>query len=84
MGELDKANYYHNRMWYGVLEDKNSAAKAMSKTNLIAKSKSIIHSFSNSLSSKQDIGMTNTGKLMLNISEDNDEIPSPRAAGKLS
>lgn len=77
LGDLERAFYYHNRMWKGVLEDIKSTARAISKHLLDKRRSNISHRISGEFD--KDIAVSHSGKLLVNISEDDDDPPSPRA-----
>lgn len=86
LGDLDRAKYYHDRMWRGIYEDKTSHVYSVAKKHLEDKQK---------LSNKQVIDLESygaktkssrhiieeLGSAGVNISSDNDiDFPSPRTA----
>jgi tetratricopeptide (TPR) repeat protein len=84
LGAVDKARYYHERMWKGVYENDSSAARVLSHTSLMMRRKKKYNydeeSASNSNRAVKNIWYTHEGKLLVNISGDTeDHLPSPRA-----
>lgn len=45
LGDLEKTRYYHERMWKGITENKNSAIRNLSKTQLEGKRRQRFHDF---------------------------------------
>lgn len=84
LGAVQKARYYHERMWKGIYENEGSAARVLSHTNLLMRRKKKYNydeeSGSNSNRAVKNIWYTHEGKLLVNISSDaDDQLPSPRA-----
>lgn len=85
LGDLDRAKYYHDRMWKGILEDKTSPVRELSMKALEAKRQR-----KNNVDERRDKGnMTKSlffgardhNSYYLNGSDDDEsELPSPRTS----
>ena len=84
LGAMHKARYYHERMWKGIYEDDESAARVLSHNNLHTRRKKKYNYDDDSASlpsrTLKNVWYTDEGKLLVNISSDaEDQLPSPRA-----
>mmetsp|Transcript_13650 Transcript_13650/g.19948 ORF Transcript_13650/g.19948 Transcript_13650/m.19948 type:complete len:327 (+) Transcript_13650:709-1689(+) len=78
LGELEKAKYYHDRMWTGITEDKNSAVRELALRNLKAKRERKSFNIYRSNISAYQRDIFGVGAYL--SSDDETELPSPRSS----